>query len=410
MPRCLQDHPVAVINYRWSPFTTKLEPGSTPLYWPIPLHDVTFAYNWLAENLGASTNYKPASGGDKLIPRPAYVVGSYLGASLAAALAMTECHRPVGENNYHMSVQGLIAYNGIYNWTTFLPDHPLHAKAAKRKRLATSKTNPEDGPPPYEEEGVFTTIKSQIPGLFGDNPENLFDPFASVCLFFHTPNLHVPDDFYTPLTDEDTELPPSLNKLVNILSDNKTQPPLNPEDISEDLHSLIRKVVTRMKLAKPARKSLLKYPPAESDLSLPPTLLLYSVQAPSHMKARKSRKRAKPPDHSKHYLNSFAHQAQDLASLLRIAGGEYELRRGIEKARAFLNTPSVGPEAEEARKFLEEQEINMARLMEDVRAEEVFVREGGQDEGGEVDQPFDGETGELVRKWLHERIEERRRR
>ncbi|KAJ4306028.1 hypothetical protein N0V88_000823 [Collariella sp. IMI 366227] len=209
-PSCFEDYPTAVINYRWQAVKGDDRP-EIPLYWPTPLHDVSFGYSWIAANLGSGSDGSAA-------PRPAYLYGSYLGAGLAASLAMTEAHSPM--RGMPMTIRGLIAHNGIYNWTMFLPDHPLHnfkpPKPRGRPRLHPLPL-PDENPVPIEEEGLFTELKDQTPGLFS-NASNLFDPFASPCLFFHSPNLHIPDDFTTPLTPNTTfsdEFSAAVDALAN---------------------------------------------------------------------------------------------------------------------------------------------------------------------------------------------------
>ncbi|EAQ85220.1 hypothetical protein CHGG_09234 [Chaetomium globosum CBS 148.51] len=215
VPGCFHDYPTAVINYRWQ-LTEEEEPPEIPLHWPTPLHDVNFGYSWIMENLGSGTDPRSA-------PRPAYVYGSYLGASLAAGLALTESHVPI--RSLPMTIRGLMAHNGIYNWTMFLPDHPIHkAKPVpntKRKNNYPLYTS-HDGA--TEEEGIFSDLKAHAPTLFRD-PSNLFDPFASACLFFQTAHLHVPDDFTTPLSDSHSDaLEPSFRAAI----DCPRQPPIPP--------------------------------------------------------------------------------------------------------------------------------------------------------------------------------------
>ncbi|KAF3357183.1 hypothetical protein VdG1_05983 [Verticillium dahliae VDG1] len=111
LPDFLAPFPTAVINYRWtgpSSLTSSHTAPSTqdefkaPLYWPTPLHDVLFAYSWLLENLRPENQAR----------RAIYLYGTYLGATLAAALALTESHK-----HEPTAVRGFAAYNGVYNWT-----------------------------------------------------------------------------------------------------------------------------------------------------------------------------------------------------------------------------------------------------------------------------------------------------
>ncbi len=41
---------------------------------------------------------------------------------------------------------------------------------------------------------MFRHLQNQVPAMFR-SPADLFDPFASACLMFHTAPMHVPPDF-----------------------------------------------------------------------------------------------------------------------------------------------------------------------------------------------------------------------
>jgi hypothetical protein len=282
LPSCFADYPTAVIHYRWQAHEGDHEP-EIPLHWPTPLHDVSFGYSWIADNLGSGSN-------GTADPRPAYVYGSYLGASLAAGLALTEAHVPV--RSLPMTIRGLVAHNGIYNWTMFLPDHPIHKFKTKPNLVSV-----DDGPVPFEEEGIFSELKHQTPELFSD-PSNLFDPFASACLFFHSADLHVPDDFTTPLmpplSSFSEEFTAAVNKLAGSSTSSSTTTSStnidtdSPEE-EESVESLLAKAYTLAKQANPPRKGYLAFPPRDSTLRLPPSLFLYdspldysSLHSPSH--------------------------------------------------------------------------------------------------------------------------------
>ena len=168
LPPLLRPYPTAIIHYRWSanpPPPTSGPP--TPHHWPTPLHDISFAYAHIATHL--SPPYPSR--------RPLFILSSHVGASLATSLALTEAHP-----HRHFAVRGLAVYNGVYNWSMFLPDHRVHH---------------DDKAPPgctaMDELGRLT------PGLFR-KPANLFDPFASPSLFFRTAGLDAPPSFH-PQTD-----------------------------------------------------------------------------------------------------------------------------------------------------------------------------------------------------------------
>lgn len=255
IPQSFHDWPVASINYRWDYFNPDESPDSQ---WPAPVHDVAFAYSWLLANLAP--------------PRPSrrdmIVYGSYLGASLATSLALTEStiHAPFG-------VRSSAAYNGVYNWTMFLPEHPIH----KRKGIAAQQ-------PPMAQGGKMEALHDAIPDLFRE-PSNMFDPFASPSLFFHNPGLLIPRTLSeTPLS----------NMISAALQDEDTGPK-----------------------TKPPRKSHLVFPPRASTLKIPQTLLLHDrFVGPPVKGKRKTKQRG----------NTFATQADELAELMRRSVEKVELK------------------------------------------------------------------------------------
>ncbi|KAL7622241.1 hypothetical protein AAE478_007744 [Parahypoxylon ruwenzoriense] len=268
LPRFFERRPTAVVNYRWAGFTpfqvgdvSAPEPNRQPeedeyshLRWPAPIQDAARAYYWIAENLIPSHGMR----------RRVYVYGSYLGASLATSLALTET-----KPDEQTAIQGCIAYNGIYNWTMFLPGYH---KGQKGKKI-TQSADPE-----------FLKLKQRIKALF-EKPDNLFDPFASPCLFFHSPGLFVPPSFYT--SGFSLESFPAARSLP-------------PKTLAEILKKL-----------KPPQEGRLIYPPRDSELEIPETLLLSTVPQPppSHRKGQRGRMR--------HFENNFETQAKELAKLMQ---------------------------------------------------------------------------------------------
>ncbi|GAB0132282.1 hypothetical protein EsDP_00000723 [Epichloe bromicola] len=303
LPSFLQKRPVASINYRWRPFSEASTEAndSTPLYWPTPVHDTSFAMAWVLDNLSPPGNSR----------RDIYVYGSYLGASLATSLALTEAHP-----HARFGVRGLIAHNGIYNWTMFLPDHRVN-KAPRRTKTTT--------PPPGPIEGSHLhRLQENMPALF-DTPSNLFDPFASPSLFFHSPGLLVPDSFY--MTVEHAAL------IDNMTSDG-------------DIPAISIKA---------PRKSHLVFPPRQSTLRIPDTLIVYEstllptgAKASSKSRAKTAQKRTKSSGHS------FESQATELVELLQRSVDVVELReRGkwdedidhwADEARRRVQLVEAGPE------------------------------------------------------------------
>lgn len=291
LPAFLEPYPTAVINYRWPESSPDQNASAaprqayggpkaaSPLHWPTPLHDTLFGYSWIADNLSP-----PGSG-----RRDIYVYGSYLGASLAASLALTECYP-----HQRLAIRGLVAYNGIYNWTMFLPDHPIH----KSKGLEPLSREALETPG-----SMFHYLKQQMPALFR-SPANLFDPFASSSLLFHNPGLLIPDDFYP------SSLPSSFQRAVDELSLH----PLDPDNADSTTPP-----------PSPPRKGYLAFPPRQSTLRIPETLLLHESPPPlPRITARRRIRTAKKgPISGEH---NFKMQAMELAGLMRRSVEKLELK------------------------------------------------------------------------------------
>ncbi|KAI1304012.1 hypothetical protein F5Y03DRAFT_358747 [Xylaria venustula] len=292
LPRFVQRRATAVIHYRWTELSPDGEPlGSdasegeeTPLRrfhpgWPAPIHDTLKAYTWIVENL-APTDY---------VRRDIYVYGSYLGASLATALTLTEAHP-----HERMAVRGCVAYNGIYNWTMFLPDHPINklAQSPSRNFLEDILIGTPDDP-------GFQDLKQMTRELF-PKPGDLFDPFASSCLLFHTPGLLVPPSF-----DESAIADPSA---------------------LAELPWLTEEAIDEMMPLKHPRKSPLVFPPRQSTLKIPDMLLLHDPAPPLPPSLLRRRQRRKKTN----YGNNFQHQAEELASLMRRSINKVELKERMK--------------------------------------------------------------------------------
>lgn len=240
--------------------------------WPAPVHDTAFAYGWIVDNLGLPAPRR----------KDIYVYGSYIGASLATSLSLTEAHKHAA-----FGVRGVAAYNGIYNWTMFLPEHPIH-KVKKRKRgINTLETQP------LAIGERLEALLNEVPDLFG-RPTNLFDTFVSPSLFFHNPGLHVPADF--------NEVSSPLDEMITLmnLSRSEHDKPVAPAPL------------------KPPRKSHLVYPPRTSTLTIPETLLMHD-RHPDIVSASGKRK-FKPRGHTFHM------QAAELSGLMRRSIDKVELK------------------------------------------------------------------------------------
>ncbi|KAF4984256.1 hypothetical protein FDECE_17130 [Fusarium decemcellulare] len=267
LPSFLQGRPVATINYRWNSIDLGLtELPSTDGLWPTPIHDASFAYSWLVENLAPQGAQR----------RDIYVYGSHLGASLATSLALTET-----QPHQRFAVRGLVSYNGIYNWTMFFPDHPAN-RAVKRSKNPMLIYRPQ--------EGTYVHYLQQHLPVYFQSPSDMFDPFVSPSLFFHNPGLRIPSS-YTRSEDESAALEVLINPDAAPLTQIKTP-----------------------------RKSRLVFPPRKSTLKVPETLLLYdALPAPPPDKAGR-RKRAKPRG------NSLELQAQELAEMMQRSIEKVELK------------------------------------------------------------------------------------
>lgn len=166
-PDFLQNWPVVSVDYKWR-YPSHSNGASTARPWPGPHQEINYVYSWILENL------RPRRGTAKQI----YIHGSYLGATLGMSLALERC-RPKSR----FAIQGVVAYNGIYNWTMFLPEHWV---------------NWPDGPKsnwPPAETSIMHELHHALPHLFS-NPEALFDSMASPSLRFHAPGFNVPPGFY----------------------------------------------------------------------------------------------------------------------------------------------------------------------------------------------------------------------
>lgn len=364
-PTFLRRYPTAVINYRWtgppslteSPTTsttTQVGHLDTPLHWPTPLHDVAFAYKWLTENLSPP----------RLGRRDVYVQGSYLGATLAASLALTESH-----SHAPMGVRGFIAHNGIYNWTMFFPEHKIN-KAAPATKSRRSKTTVEGGEA-GDGASALRFLERHMPVWF-KSPADLFDPFASPCLFFQTPGMLVP---------------PSFAQTDAVLAMADKLAAMGIEGSPADLMMM----ASSSRGGKAPRRSALVFPPRKSTLKIPAGLLLHDtagVGAGSGAATKTAKTKTKTKTTTKTTAkrrrkvrgNHFEAQATELAGLMR---------RSLEK----LEIPLRMKWDED---LVDGDEVVRSR----VRVEDV-----GEPTSGQGQQVVVNERGEeLIRRWLVERI------
>ncbi|KAI5459273.1 hypothetical protein BGZ63DRAFT_406577 [Mariannaea sp. PMI_226] len=300
LPKFLSDRPVASINYRWVS-DSREDSGNSGLElasskWPTPIHDTLFAYSWLVEHLTP----------EGLQRRDIYVYGSHLGGSLATSLSLTEAHP-------HMpfAVRGVISYNGVYNWTMFLPDHPVN-RSPKRVK------NPM--PAPRQVEGSHLYHLEEMLRACFRAPVDMFDPFVSPSLLFHNPGLLVPESYV--LSSEETA---ALEALVD------------PDSVAE------------RPVPKTPRKSHLIFPPRTSTLRIPEALFLYD--SPAVARSKSGRKKA-----ATGRGNTMENQALELVELMRRSLEKVELKErgkwdddvGLweDEAERRVQTCEIGDERE----------------------------------------------------------------
>lgn len=419
LPSFLHHYPSATIHYRWPgaerlgelntpeapssrnehATTTKDHPAQRRLRWPSPIHDALAGYDHLVRTFSPPPS--GANGHSHHQRRDIYVVGSHLGGGLAAALALTESHA-----NEPVAVRGLLSLNGVYNWTTFLPDHPINASRAAlhdealASGLTSSTLTEDDG----QDLGAMRVILRK---LFAQ-PADLFDPFASPVLFFHSAGIMVPpdfdkhwrpDDYYGAVT-RDSDSPSSSSRSsrddVYVYSDPEDPPPPPPfpetdsetdseEDGSAntnaDADTSSSDTPPAAAMAPPARRGYLAFPPRTSTLKIPSTLLLHGTppRLPDvPLEVVGTRRRAALWRRLRNAENSFASQAAGLAGLMRRSVERLELRD-----RRRWDDESADWEGEATRR--------------------VEVEDVGDVEG--IDLRCFGERGEdIARRWLEDHL------
>lgn len=371
-----QNYPIAAIRYRWSTGGAQngLDDAQDPdevqppsYLWPRPLHDVLFAYDWVKKHLSPplSASVRGADGRRHFLRRDLYVYGSYLGAGLATALALTETHHP-----HRVAIRGVAAYNGIYNWTAYVGMTADSIPVADDSATIDSLT---------------PGIRS-LPELFRQPPD-LFDAFASPSLFFRTTG-----HLIAPLhLDRDTSR--------QLLEDREAR--LEEEEI-KDGQSAVQPFGKRtfgMELLGTSRKAYLAFPPIKSTLSIPSALFLHtaseeplSTGKPTRAKKTGVSARPRKIPEATNNNNSFAIQADEMASLMRRGIDKVEIKRHQEKLPVLL------PAYTEDRNFESEIEVRSSES-------EQRVRLVG------IDAPVDdtlelGEDGQaILLDWLDEHMD-----
>lgn len=306
-----------------------------------------------------------------------------------------------------MAVRGLLAVNGVYNWTTFLPDHPVNTT-----RLTLQRELREFGVPygnwgeDADGDGDIAMMKWLMPRLFA-YPGHLFDPFASPVLFFHTAGLMIPPsfrerwrpDYWTDklvITPSSSALSPgsgsgtgTIDPYDYVYSDPEDPPPPTPftdpdsdtglaatnsdSDADADLSPAF--------MAPPARKGYLAFPPRASTLKIPTTLLIHSAPPPPLLLPNALPKGIRRPSawrvKIRNAENSFASQALGLAGLMRRSVDKLET-----KERMRWDEELQDPDGEAGRR-VETGEVAVGRDgFEDVREGEEMARQWFEDHLG----------------------------
>lgn len=406
LPRFLHRYPSATIHYRWpgarslSPSLPSSFPGEgdaphKPLHWPTPVHDVLAGYDFLLRTLS------PPSSSSSFTKRPPrrdlYLYGTSLGAGLAASLALTEAHASAP-----VAVRGLLAVDGVYNWTTFLPDHPVNTRRAALVEETLGLGGFEDvldG-----EAADIGRMRELMPKLF-QQPANLFDPFASPVLFFHTAGILAPRTFFerwrpSYLMGSTPSSPSSGSSSVDgnvnidpydyVYSDPEDPPPPAPyetdpdpgaEDTNSDSDSDATGSDPATVIAPAPRRGYLAFPPRQSTLRIPSTLLLHRTAPPLPTLPPGRRSTAALWKRLKNAENSFGSQAVGLAGLMR---------RSVVKL-----------ETRERMRWGEEAGDGEGEALRRVVTEDVGRVGAGGDDGG---SRIGARAEEVATQWLEDRL------
>lgn len=398
LPRFLHRYPTATIHYRWpqrgqKPSYGSAEPPASPSsssthspsppprlpHWPTPIHDTLAGYDFLTRTLTPPPT--TTNGQSRHQRRAIYLHGRALGGTLAASLALTESHQ-----HEPMAVRGLLAVNGVYNWTTFLPDHPVHAARLTLQRellaLGVRASLLSDGGLAGGSEDDMAAMEALLPRLF-TRPGELFDPFASPVLFFHTAGLMVPPSFserWRPeYSTEKLVLSPSSSSSSSSSSTGRKsemdyvysdpEDPAPPTPFSEsapntDTNSSsdaadVAAALVDIYIAPPARKGYLAFPPTDSTLKIPDTLLVHS-KAPPLLPSFVTSQRKAVWNKFRNAENSFSSQAVGLAGLMRRSVDKLEGR-----GRMRWDEELQDPEGEARRR------VETGEVVDDEEAEEM---------------------------------------
>ena len=191
-------------------------------------------YDWVQKNLAQSYNlYGDLQSHDGSSTKLG-VCGELIGGSLAAMLALTECYQTSLLFGRQGSSAALLG-NPIVDWTAL-----FEVEAENRDVRPSSRRKLDQEPPDSSSStalnGMSIAGLKEMRSTLFKKPEAYFDPFASPLLFFRTPSSELPDE-------------PSPLSLTGRYSE------LEAEEIAPEPGK--------------KRRSLRKYPPTGSNLTLP---------------------------------------------------------------------------------------------------------------------------------------------
>ncbi|KAI1000569.1 hypothetical protein K3495_g7625 [Podosphaera aphanis] len=256
------------VNYRWNipvakTHLRKIGSTSDMLHpFPIPIHDVFQAWHYILDTYLPSllpkqpstlplseseeaNNLSPITN-DISIQRPIIIYGEFLGATLAASLALTQSSSSP-ENPAR--ILGLIAKQGIYDWLNIEADEVSPINNEDRN-MGSDKT---------VKHSTKLTVQKLRKRLFL-GPSGCFDAFASPILLFRTPGILVPKEWATiDFCNSDSPLASQEKKEF-----------ITPEDMLRP----VRENYNFSKRDLMSWRSSLVFPPLDSDLKIPKTLFL----------------------------------------------------------------------------------------------------------------------------------------
>ncbi|SLM41065.1 Alpha/beta hydrolase fold-3 [Lasallia pustulata] len=188
---------------------------SSTLPFPTPVHDVLACYDWVLKTLvhGPASWQNPPR-----FPRVG-ICGELVGGSLAAMLALTECH---SQKPGRISAAAL--GNPIADWTFPAAESPHEEMDAidlsdsrseaveplLRKRTQAKQRTIDSWTAFANSHSLSAQALLSVRDTFFTKPEKWFDPFASPLLFFRTATTEIPtleqrDPATDPATDSATD-------------------------------------------------------------------------------------------------------------------------------------------------------------------------------------------------------------